>query len=528
MENKFENLGLSQNVLKSINKLGFTTPSDIQLKLIPEIIEGYDCLGQAQTGTGKTLAFASAILSKLSKEKNGIKCIILSPTRELALQITKEINMLDIEKKFKTFTVYGGDSITRQIKNLKDTKDIIVGTPGRVKDLINRRKLNLTKIDFFVLDEADEMLNMGFSKDIEEIFRSTSRDKQVLMLSATMSREIKALTSKYMKDNHKHVIIESASKTNDNISQGYYLVNDKQRFDVLLKVLTHKDPNKCIIFTKTRREADHINTMLREAKIESMALHGDISQSIRIKTLDNFKKNNFKYLIATDVAARGIHVNDVDLIINYNLPQDNEGYIHRIGRTGRASNKGEAITLITNKELRILKGIEKHVKSTISELKLPKNEEIKKMKYKKIVDEANQTVNNNEFSEAMEYVRDLNKSDLLNFAAALLKNSVDKEMKYDTKKDLRVEPKVNKNTKDGDTRVFINVGKKDGLKMGSLLDLIKEKTNIRKENFNNIEVLETFSFADVNNKVLEDFMDKFNKVSVRGRKVRIEISNKSK
>ena len=525
IENTFENLGLSKNVLKSIEALKYTTPSPIQKELIPIILNGEDAFGQAQTGTGKTLAFAASILSKLDKETDDVKAIILSPTRELAKQITKEFNELDKNKNFKTATVYGGDSIERQIRTLRSKVDIVVGTPGRVKDLIQKKKLNLTKIKFFVLDEADEMLNMGFLEDIKLIFSKTAGHKQVLMLSATLSEEIKKLTKTYMDPNAKFIKIKSKEKTNNNVEQSYYLINEKQRFKALCRIIDIKNAEKIIIFAKTRSECDRITTQLVEIGYNAEVMHGEIAQRIREKTLDKFKNGRTNILVATDVAARGIHVNDVGLIINYNLPQDNEAYVHRIGRTGRASNKGEAVTLINNKEERIIKGIAKFANCQIIEQIMPEGKEIKKMKYENIVTEAKEIVKNDNLDESLEYIRDLNKSDLMNFAAALLKYSVDKEIKSDLKTDFSVEKRKARESVNGQTRVFINVGKMDGLKMGSLLDLIKETTKIDKDHFNNIEVLQSFTFIDVTDAYVNEFIEKFSGIQIKNRTVRIEISN---
>ncbi len=525
MNNEFKNLGLCENVLKAIDKLGFTEPSLIQKELIPIILNGEDCFGVAQTGTGKTLAFASSILTNMSKNKNGVKAIILTPTRELAQQITKEFNVLDDKTMFKTIAVYGGDSLDRQIKMLKNGVDIVVGTPGRVKDLIKRRKLNLTVIDYFVLDEADEMLNMGFLEEIENILKSTSRDKQIIMLSATLSREIKNLTTNYLRPGAKHIEIEAKERTNSNILQSYYLVNEKQRTEALYRILDEKDVKKAIIFGRTKAECDTLVINLQEKGYKAEVMHGDISQRERERTLDKFKKNKFTYLVATDVAARGIHVNNVELIVNYKLPQDNESYIHRIGRTGRANNQGEAVSLVTNAETKIIHAIAKYAKCSIKEKMMPEVKEIKLMKYEKLIEKTNELVSVADLSEATAYVRDLNKGDLINFAAALLKYSVDKEIKCDASADLSVKSRNIKNTEAGQTRVFINVGKMDGLKMGSLLDLIKETTKIDKDHFNNIEVLQTFTFIDVTDAYVNEFIDAFSGTDIKGRKVRIEISN---
>src|SRR5690554_3594946 len=348
---KFNELGLSSNVLKSIDKLGYDTPSKIQGAIIPLIMEGNDVIGQAQTGTGKTLAFATSILSKINVRTNFVKAIVLTPTRELAMQVSEEFKSLNTSTNFDVLAVYGGSSIENQIRSLKKGVDIVVGTPGRVMDLIKRRVLNIQDLEFFVLDEADEMLNMGFLEDIEFIFNKTNNNKQVLLFSATMPSAIQKLAEQYMKADYRFISIKSESKTAINVKQYYYLVTEKTRLEALCRVLDMKSAKLGIIFCQTKRDVDRLITELAKRNYSVEAMHGDIAQSMRIKTLERFKLGAFKYLIATDVAARGIHVDNITCVINYNLPQDIESYIHRVGRTGRANNDGEAITLANPREV---------------------------------------------------------------------------------------------------------------------------------------------------------------------------------
>src|SRR5574344_189060 len=349
MEVKFEDLGLKQDVLDSINNLGFTQPSEIQEKLIPIILEGYDVIGQAQTGTGKTLAYAASVLSKVDVSTNVVKAIILTPTRELALQVCEDFERINKSNKFNILAVYGGSSIENQIKSLKHGVDIIVGTPGRVMDLMRRRVLSIDNLEFFILDEADEMLNMGFLEDIELIFKSTNEKKQVLLLSATMPNQIKKLAEKYMRKDYKHIEIKAETKTSDHVKEYYYVVSEKIRIEALCRIIDLKDTKRTIIFCQTKKDCDDLYKELSIRNYSAEVMHGDIEQGMRIKTLDRFKNDAFKILIATDVAARGIHVDNIDLVINYNLPQEFEAYIHRIGRTGRADAMGEAISLVSNR-----------------------------------------------------------------------------------------------------------------------------------------------------------------------------------
>ena len=527
MNEKFKNLGLSEKVLKSINDLNFETPSDIQEQMIPLIMKGIDLIGQAETGTGKTLAYAASILSKMDVTTNVVKAIILTPTRELALQVCEEFDTLNTSSKFDIVPVYGGSSIENQIRDLKRGADVVVGTPGRICDLIRRGKLNINSLEFFVLDEADEMLDMGFLEDIETVFKETNRNKQVLMLSATMPEQIKKLATNYMKKDYQHIVIKSETRTSKNVKQFYYLANERSRVEVLCRVLDIKNTKRTIIFCQTKKECDELLMDLSVRGYNAEAMHGDIMQSMRIKTLDRFKKGAFNFLIATDVAARGIHVDDIDLVINYKLPQEFETYIHRIGRTGRAGSVGEAISLVNAKELRTLKMIEKFVNSEIVEQKMPTKELIIETKYQLLIEEASK-VNKEELENAYRYVRDLNKGDLMNLSAALLKMTVEKQIGSNLNKDVNYQEEQVKHVKSGYTRVFITIGKKDGLKKGSLLDFIKAETNMKKDYFKNIEVLSTFTFIDVDDSAVEEFAKKIKGKKFNNRIIRIEKAKRQK
>ena len=361
-EKKFNELGLSSKVEKMIERLGFQAPSKIQSEVIPFIMNGYDVIGQAQTGTGKTLAYAASILSKIDVRDSVVKAIVLTPTRELALQVCEEFESLNQSSKMDVLAVFGGSSIELQIRALKHGIDIVVGTPGRVMDLISRGVLKMDHLEFFVLDEADEMLNMGFLEDIETIFEKTNEDKQVLLFSATMPKTIKTLAERYMKKDYQHVMIEESSKTSINVQQFYYLVSEKMRCEAMCRVIDMRSPKCGIIFCQTKKEVDQLVSQMQLRNYSVEAMHGDITQTMRIQTLERFKAKSFQFLIATDVAARGIHVDDIDCVINYKLPQDIESYVHRIGRTGRANKKGVAISLVTPKELSFLSDIERLAK----------------------------------------------------------------------------------------------------------------------------------------------------------------------
>ncbi|NRU21815.1 ATP-dependent RNA helicase DeaD [Clostridium beijerinckii] len=383
MENKvFSELGLDESILKAIDAMGFEEPSKIQAEVIPVLLEGHDVIGQAQTGTGKTLAFGAPVLSRIRSSEEKISSIILTPTRELAIQVNDELNRIAKFTKIKLLPVYGGQPIDRQISALRRGIDIVVGTPGRVLDLIRRKVLNLGSIKFLVLDEADEMLNMGFIDDIEEIIKNSNQDRQTMLFSATMPEEIKRLAKRYMKSETKHIAILKNAMTVATVDQYYYEIKNKDRFETLCRILDVDEPTSAIIFCKTKRNVDELAEGLQGRGYTAEGMHGDMNQNQRINTLRKFKEGNLEFLIATDVAARGIDVENVTHVINYDLPQDVESYVHRIGRTGRANRKGVAYTLVTAREYMSLKHIEKVTKSKIRRREIPTVDEIFVSKYK--------------------------------------------------------------------------------------------------------------------------------------------------
>lgn len=371
IKTKFEELGLKDSILKSINDLNFENPSDIQEKSIPVSLQGYDIIGQAQTGTGKTLAFGAPILSNMGPKGGAIQTLILAPTRELAIQVSEELLKLCKYEKYKILPIYGGQSFDRQLAALKRGVDIVVGTPGRILDHINRRTLKLQNVKFLVLDEADEMLNMGFIEDIESILSNLNEERQTLLFSATMPRPIKNLSKNYMKPDAQHIVIAKKSMTVSKIQQSYFLVNSSNKFDSLCRILDVDNPTTTIMFCKTKKGVDELVDALHGKGYSVEGMHGDMKQSQRMNTLAKFKSGQLHFLVATDVAARGIDVEDVTHVINYDLPQDIESYVHRIGRTGRANKEGIAYSFASRKEVSFIRQIENHTKSKIVKKDIP-------------------------------------------------------------------------------------------------------------------------------------------------------------
>ena len=327
-----------------------------------------------------------------------------------------------------------------------------------------------------------------------------------------------------MKENFEHITIKETSKTSINVKQSYYLISEKMRLESLFRIIDARDPNIAIIFCQTKKDVDNLLTEMNKRGYNAKAMHGDIAQSMRLKTLDDFKNGHFNFLIATDVAARGIHVDNMECVINYNLPGDVESYIHRIGRTGRSSNTGEAISLVNRKEVKFLSDIEKIAKCQIIKKELPITEEIIEKKYLKIIELANEIIQNKQHEECIKYVRDMNKEDLIKFSAALLKNSIDNSMGSDLTKDITVKDYPVRNKNKNTTRVFLTIGKMDKLKKGTLLDFLKKNTGINKEYFSNIDIVSKFTFMDIDNKYVKEAMKKIHNTKLNNRIIRIEIA----
>ncbi|MEG2240642.1 MAG: DEAD/DEAH box helicase, partial [Alistipes sp.] len=380
----FSALGLSEQMLAAVKAKGFETPTTIQALTIPRLLnQQNDIIAQSQTGTGKTAAFGLPILQSLEPSKTGVQSIILVPTRELALQAAEELISFNKERKLSITAIYGGAAMSEQLRRLAKGVDIVVGTPGRVLDHIRRGTLKLEKVRFLVLDEADEMLNMGFVEDVEEIMSHTGEDRRVMLFSATMPERIVRLSKTYMRDT-EIVKVESKGLTVDLTEQIYFEVREGDKFDALTRIIDVEPDFYGIVFGRTKIGVDEIVTKLLERGYAAEALHGDVSQGQREKILKKFKSKAANILVATDVAARGIDIENLTHVINYSLPQDSESYVHRIGRTGRAGNQGTAITFISSSEFRKFNNLMHDIKVEIKKETLPSPQDIVAMKRTKI------------------------------------------------------------------------------------------------------------------------------------------------
>ena len=521
-ELKFEDLGLNDKILKAINELGFEEPSKIQKEAIPIVLQGHDVIGQAQTGTGKTLAFGAPVLHTIGSPKGKIGSIIITPTRELAIQVNDEISRIGKHTGIKVLPVYGGKPIDRQIRAIKQGVDILVGTPGRLLDLIRRKVVNLSSVSFVVLDEADEMLDMGFIDDIKEIVSNCPEERQTMLFSATMPSAIKNLAKNYMRKDIKHISITKNTITVSTVKQYYFEIKQNNRFESLCRVLDYDNPTSAIIFCKTKKGVDELVEKLQIRGYNVEGMHGDMTQDHRMNTLRKFKESNLEFLVATDVAARGIDVESVTHVINYDLPQDSDSYVHRIGRTGRAGREGTSYTFVTAREYKILKQIERATKGKIERKELPTVDDIFLAKYNSIVNRVKDTLNEGEFKRFIPLVTQLDEDySLVDVASALMYMTYTKEISYEYTENSIATSNAGGS---GMVRVFINLGRIDKLNPKILVTFFKETARIKGNEVGDVDILEKFSFFDIS-KEAADKVFKFSEGKrFCGRKVNLEIA----
>ncbi|MGF7430471.1 DEAD/DEAH box helicase [Thermoanaerobacterium thermosaccharolyticum] len=512
----FKELHLNEKILKAIDDMGFEEPSKIQSEVIPVLLEGSDVIGQAETGTGKTLAYGAPIINSFSSNDGKVFCLILTPTRELAIQVNDELARIGKYSKVRLLPVYGGVQIDRQIKAIKRGVDIVVGTPGRVLDLIKRNVLDLKSVRYLVIDEADEMLDMGFIDDIKEIINHTNEERQTMMFSATMPDEIKNLAKKYMKSDAKFISIVKKTMTVSTVQHFYYEVKNQERFESLCKILDVDEPSSTIIFCKTKKEVDELTENMQSRGYNVEGMHGDMSQNQRINTLRKFKEGILDFLVATDVAARGIDIENVTHVINYNLPQDVESYVHRIGRTGRANRSGVAYTLVTSREYPALKRIEKATRCKIKRKELPTVDDILEVKYNKMIAEIKKTLEKNDYKRFAPLAMELDEEyNLVDVAAALMDMYYGKELYYNDDESKYV-------------RLFINLGRKDKLNKRTLLKLLMDIGDISKEDIGTIDIFDKFTFIDASRNAAKNIINNsFDKI-IDGKRIKIEISKPRK
>lgn len=558
----FQDLGLGERTIRAIKQKGFEEPSEIQTLCIPLLLQsGTEVVGQAQTGTGKTAAFALPILETVDENDKSVQALILTPTRELALQVSEEIASLKGDRKLEITPIYGGASMEKQLQKLKKGVQIVVGTPGRILDHIKRKTLILSKLEFMVLDEADEMLDMGFIEDIEEVLKSVPENKRMLMFSATIPPEIQKLSASFMK-NPIIVRTQAIESATDGADQIYYIVRESDKIEALTRIIDRNPDFYGVVFCRTKLQCDEIGHRLQSRGYDAEALHGDLSQREREIILRKMKEKTISILVATDVAARGLDIQDLTHVINYSIPSDPEIYIHRVGRTGRAGKEGTAITLITPGEMRRFDYITRKSKADIRQEDLPSSEEVIESKKDRIIEdltkalekEANENYTSlastlldgrderKAFASLLEYIyRDeLDKSQYKDIS---IKGKSRKKKGNDEKnaeavstfrpriKDLeRPYDKVKTPSMDekGTTRLFIARGKKDGLTKRGLIDILSDQANVRKDELGNIEVLENFSFVSAPYDTAEHILSVFKDKLYDGRAIITKAKNSEK
>ena len=487
----FNEMNISVGLKKAIEELGFTTPTDIQSEAIPKIIEGNDIVGEAQTGTGKTFSFAIPMIDKIDPREKNIQGLVMLPTRELALQVYAEyVKLLKYNREIKLATIYGGQSYDKQLKDLKAKPQIIIGTPGRIIDHMNRGTLDFSKIKMLVLDEADEMLKMGFIDDIEFVLKTTPKNRQTALFSATMPTEIRNVSKKYL-NNPINIKIQAKTLTVEATKQLYYEVKQSSKTDLLIRLLDYYAFNSAIIFCNTKSMVDELTTTLKEHDYAVDGIHGDLKQLQRDRVMNSFRCGLTKILIATDVAARGIDVKGVEAVFNYDLPQDDESYVHRIGRTGRAGLSGMSLSFVTGKGKSRIAEIERYTKSKIEKAPIPEIDDIIKRKQKLIYTEITEIIDNSEKKNTYKPI--INKLlaegyDGIDILNALIDKIVNEEVKE--YKEIEIEEpykrknKNDKNRKDkfGKPISFsyyqINIGKNDGVRPKEFVELISKMTKI--------------------------------------------------
>ncbi len=523
----FKDYGFKQEILKALDDLGFEKPSPIQEKAFSQLISSEDDLiAMAQTGTGKTAAFSIPILNEIDTDIRKPQVIILSPTRELGLQIAKNIEDYAKYMNVRVQAVYGGADIEKQIRGIKKGAQIIVGTPGRTLDLLKRKNLDLSEIQWLVLDEADEMLSMGFKDDLDAILAGTPDYKQTLLFSATMPKEARELAQKYMINPAEIKVSPEKNIGNKNVTHIYYVVNARDRYVALKRLVDFAPDIYGIIFCRTKKETKDIADQLMQEGYLADAIHGDLSQAQRDYVMKRFRSKTLQILVATDVAARGIDVNELTHVINYNLPDEDEVYVHRSGRTGRAGNEGICATIITNREVGKIRSIERKVGKMKKE-EVPTGKQIcEKQLFNTIHKIGEIEINHKEIDEYLpaiyEELQEMPREELLQRIVSMEFNRFLDFYKGSRDINVTEKPMISANSKDGFTRFFINVGKRDQVSPKELLTLINQSVKVRNIEIGSIDLLESFSFFEADSSHKDEILTSMNRIKYRGNRVSVE------
>lgn len=527
---KFDDLELDAAILRAVKEMGFEEATAIQSQAIPVALAGQDVIGQAQTGTGKTAAFGIPVLQKIDPKIKKPQAIILCPTRELAIQVAEEMRKL---AKFlhgvKVLPIYGGQEIVKQIRSLKSGVQVIIGTPGRVMDHMRRKTVKLDYVHTVTLDEADEMLNMGFLEDMETILSQLPEERQTLLFSATMSKEILQIAEKYQNDAVSVKVVKK-ELTVPNIEQYYYEVRPKNKEEVLSRLLDLYAPKLSLVFCNTKKQVDELVTALQGRGYFADGLHGDLKQAQRDHVMNNFKNGKTDILVATDVAARGIDIEGVEAVFNYDIPQDEEYYVHRIGRTGRAGRVGKSFSFVVGKEIYKLKDIERYCKTKLKLQPIPSANDITQIRVDKVFEEVRTLLNEDELKNMKKVVEEkINEEEITAFelSAALLKLFLGDEpetIEEVSHKD-RTYSERRKSSKNME-RLFFNIGKNLRIKPGDILGAIAGECRINGDLVGNIDMYDKFTFVDVPKELSKRVVRTMNHAKIKGKKITVEIASR--
>jgi ATP-dependent RNA helicase DeaD len=521
----FNDLNLSPAVIKAIGEMGFEEPTPIQELTIPHALEGRDIIGQAQTGTGKTASFGIPIIEKNFSGKKPF-ALIIEPTRELALQVSEELGSLAKYRKCSILTVYGGASIVEQMKALRQGTNIVVGTPGRILDHLSRGTMSVGSVSTVVLDEADEMLDMGFIADIEKILEMTPASRQTMLYSATMPPEILKIAKRHMRDPLK-IAINVKDIIAPMIKQVFYEVLERDKPEVLRRLLDVESPERTLVFCHTKRDVDEVSARLQKLGYNAGALHGDFTQSHREDMMGKFREGRVDILVATDVAGRGIDVENISHVINYSIPQNPEGYVHRIGRTGRAGRTGIAVTFVTPREYRQLQLIERVAKTKLSRQEVPSASEVRKARQRQIKTELSGIIEKGKHITFMAVIRELAESaDIEELGAAALSIAFG-SLEVPELARHQPRPAFEKRTaqqgtgEKGMTRLFMTLGRKDKIQTAEILKSIAVEAGIPGKRVGKIDIMENFTFFEVPSEIVEKVLVAMNRAVIRGKKVTV-------
>ena len=525
---KFEELDIRPEIFRAVQDMGFEEATPIQAQAIPVVMTGVDMIGQAQTGTGKTAAFGIPLLEKVDPKLKKLQAIVLCPTRELAIQVADEIrNLSRYMHGIKVLPIYGGQDIVKQIRSLKSGTQIVIGTPGRVMDHMRRKTMKLDFVHTVVLDEADEMLNMGFREDIEFVLSGVPEERQTVLFSATMPKPIMEITKKFQ-NNAKVIKVTKKELTVPNIEQYYYDVKPKKKEEVLSRLLDIYSPRLSVVFCNTKKQVDLLVNALLGRGYFAAGLHGDMKQEQRDRVMQGFRTGKTEILVATDVAARGIDVDEVEAVFNYDLPQDDEYYVHRIGRTGRAGREGRAFSFVSGKEVYKLKEIQRYCKTKIYAQKVPSLNDVANTKMENILDDVERVIEQEDLDMMINAIEErVNNSEFtaMDMAAAFLKICCG--MTED-----------NKNTEendwefgdtgageDGMVRLFINIGKKQRVRPGDILGAIAGESGMDGKLIGTIDMYDKYTFVEVPREYAREVLNAMKNVKIKGKTVAVEPAN---